>query len=103
MLRSIMIVLSCALFVTTSLAQELPKPTEGDAVLKNFQFTVSEGMAEVTIHYRTLGTPKKNDQGVVQNAVLILHGTTGSGANFLNERFANELFRPGQLLDISKY
>jgi homoserine O-acetyltransferase/O-succinyltransferase len=35
--------------------------------------------------------------------VLILHGTTGSGAQFLSRQFAGALFGPGQLLDATKY
>ncbi|MGH9564978.1 MAG: alpha/beta fold hydrolase, partial [Candidatus Angelobacter sp.] len=54
-------------------------------------------------HYYTLGTPQKDANGKVKNAVLILHGTTGSGRQFLNDHFAGVLFGPGQLLDAAKY
>jgi homoserine O-acetyltransferase len=55
------------------------------------------------LHYRTLGKPQRDGSGRVKNAVLILHGTGGSGAQFLSPQFANELFGPGQLLDTDHY
>jgi homoserine O-acetyltransferase len=55
------------------------------------------------MHYRTLGKPERDGQGVVTNAVLILHGTGGSGANFINAMFAGELFGAGGLLDAGRY
>jgi homoserine O-acetyltransferase/O-succinyltransferase len=78
-------------------------PTEGDYVIKNFTFTSGETLPELKIHYRTLGKPVKDSHGMVRNAVLIGHGTGGTGAAFLREQFAGELFGPGQLLDATKY
>ena len=80
-----------------------PAPVEGDAVLKDFRFTSGETLPELRIHYRTLGSPQKDAQGRVNNAVLIMHGTGGTGAQFLGRNFAGELFGPGQPLDSSKY
>jgi homoserine O-acetyltransferase len=80
-----------------------PAPTSGDYILKDFHFRSGESLASLRMHYRALGTPRKDEHGVVRNAVLILHGTTGSGAQFMNERFAGELFGPAQLLDVSHY
>ena len=37
------------------------------------------------------------------NAVMVLHGTGGSGHQFVNDRFAGVLFGAGQLLDASHY
>ncbi|HEX8468361.1 MAG TPA: alpha/beta fold hydrolase [Allosphingosinicella sp.] len=76
---------------------------EGDAVLKDFRFRTGEKMAGLNIHYATLGTPRRNSRGAVTNAVMVLHGTGGSGRQFLQPQFANELFGPGQPLDISRY
>lgn len=84
-------------------AADSPQPTPGDFVLKDFKFASDETLPELRIHYRTLGTPQKDTQGRVRNAVLILHGTTGSGENFLSQNFAGVLFSPGGLLDASKY
>lgn len=76
-----------------------PAPVQGDYVLKNFAFASGETLPDVRMHYRTIGQPRKDANGVVRNAVLVLHGTTGSGTQFLGPNFAGELFGPGQLLD----
>jgi homoserine O-acetyltransferase len=55
------------------------------------------------MHYRTVGKPQRDEKGVVHNAVLIMHGTTGSGKQFDVPGFAGELFGKGQLLDAEKY
>ena len=100
--------LACFLLVSPSAvrAQAPPAPagvTEHDAVFRNFAFTSGEKLDEVRIHYRTLGTLQKDAQGRPANAVLILHGTGGTGAQFLSPQFAKELFGDGQLLDASKH
>jgi len=80
-----------------------PATTEGDFVVKNFQFRSGETLPELRLHYTTLGKPTKNAQGRATNAVLILHGTGGTGYQFLSPIFAGELFGPGQLLDAARY
>jgi homoserine O-acetyltransferase/O-succinyltransferase len=80
-----------------------PAPVEGDYVVKDFRFRSGEVLPELKLHYRTIGTPAKDSAGVVRNAVLIMHGTGGTGAQFLSPQFANVLFGPGQLLDATKY
>jgi len=79
------------------------RPAEGDYVLRNFRFASGETLPELRMHYRTYGTPARNSQGVVTNAVLIMHGTGGSGAQFGGVGFAGELFGPGQPLDSARY
>ena len=78
-------------------------PVENDFVLKDFKFASGESLPELRLHYRTLGKLQRNVAGLVTNAVLITHGTTGSGANFIRPEFAGELFGPGQPLDSDKY
>jgi homoserine O-acetyltransferase len=80
-----------------------PEPAEGDHVLRDFRFASGESLPELRIHYRTLGTPRRGGDGRVNNAVLVLHGTTGSGANFLRPEFAGQLFGKGQPLDADRY
>jgi len=80
-----------------------PAPVEGDYTIDNFRFESGESLPKLRMHYRTVGTPRRDAQGRVTNAVLILHGTTGSGANFIRPEFAGELFRKGGLLDAEKY
>jgi homoserine O-acetyltransferase len=84
-------------------AAEYPAPVSGDVTLKNFRFVSGETLPDLRIHYRTLGTPWRDARGRVTNAVLILHGTTGNGSNFLRPDFAGELFGQGQLLDARRY
>ncbi|MEJ0047566.1 MAG: alpha/beta fold hydrolase [Rhodospirillales bacterium] len=76
---------------------------EGDYVAHDFHFKSGETAQALRLHYTTLGKPERDAQGRVVNAVLILHGTGGTGHQFLSPQFANELFGPGQLLDPAKY
>jgi len=76
---------------------------EGDVVLKDFRFRSGESLPELHIHYTTLGTPHRNAVGAIDNAVMVLHGTGGSGKQFLRPQFADELYGPGQPLDIRRY
>jgi homoserine O-acetyltransferase len=76
---------------------------EGDYVVHDFEFQSGERLAELRLHYTTLGAPTRNAAGRVNNAVLIMHGTGGQGRGFLSAQFAGELFGPGQPLDISRY
>src|SRR5215469_9296286 len=88
-----------------ALAQSPPKypPTEADYVAHDFKFHSGEQLPELRLHYRTWGKPTRDARGVVNNAVLLLHGTGGTGGQFLAPQFANELFGPGQPLDIDRY
>ena len=88
---------------TQAQAASYPAPTEGDFTVKDFRFASGESLPQLRIHYRSFGTPRQDARGVVRNAVLILHGTGGSGASLVREEFAGELFGPGQLLDASRY
>ena len=94
----------CAAFAqTTPPRTNYPAPVEGDYVVKDFKFKSGETLPELKLHYRTIGTPAKDANGVVRNAVLIMHGTGGTGAQFLSPVFGNVLFGPGQLLDATRY
>jgi homoserine O-acetyltransferase len=84
-------------------ATSWPTPTEGDYTIRNFKFTTGETLPELRIHYRTLGTLHRNAKGHADNAVLIMHGTGGTGAQFLQDRFAGELFGAGQPLDAATH
>src|SRR5437016_13899632 len=56
-------------------AAEYPEPGQRDFVIRDFHFQSGETLAELRIHYRTLGAPRRDEKGVVSNAILILHGT----------------------------
>lgn len=85
------------------LAQQKFAPTGADYVAHDFHFKSGETLAELRLHYLTLGKPERNGAGKVTNAVLILHGTGGSGHQFLSPQFSDVLFGPGQLLDANRY
>jgi len=78
-------------------------PTPGDFVIDDFRFDTGETLAKLKLHYMTVGEPHRGPSGRVDNAVLILHGTGGTGRQFLSDPFAGVLFGPGQLLDASRY
>jgi homoserine O-acetyltransferase/O-succinyltransferase len=90
-------------FCISAAAAEYPAPVEGDFVARDFRFASGETLPELRIHYRVVGKPQKDRAGKVRNAVLIGHGTGGSGAQFIRPEFAGELFGAGQLLDATKY
>ena len=95
--------LALLLFSSALFAQSVPKPTESDFVIHNFKFRSGETLPELRMHYATYGSPQRDSSGRVTNAVMVLHGTGGSGQQFVRAEFAGELFGPGQLLDSSKY
>jgi homoserine O-acetyltransferase/O-succinyltransferase len=84
-------------------AADYPAPAEGDYTIRDFKFASGETLPEVRLHYRTLGKSEKDAQGKTTNAVLIMHGTTGSGAQFIRSEFAGELFGKDQSLDATKF
>jgi homoserine O-acetyltransferase/O-succinyltransferase len=101
-------VVGTALFVAATVSAQAEAPskypvTEGDYVAHDFTFKSGEQLPELRLHYRTLGKLARDAQGRATNAVLILHGTGGSGQQFLQPQFAGELFGAGQLLDINRY
>src|SRR5207247_9055787 len=84
------------LAVLSAAAQSVPAAKEGTRVARDFRFHTGEALPELRLHYRTVGEPSGEP-------VLILHGTTQSGAAMLSPAFAGELFNPGQPLDAAKY
>jgi homoserine O-acetyltransferase/O-succinyltransferase len=82
---------------------DYPAPTESDFTIHDFKFASGVTLPEVRLHYRTLGKQEKDAQGKTTNAVLIMHGTTGSGAQFIRPEFAGELFGKDQPLDATKF
>ena len=84
-------------------ATDYPVPTEGDYAIRDFKFASGETLPELRLHYRTLGKPEKDANGQTRNAVLIMHGTNGSGAQFIRPEFAGELFGKDQPLDATKF
>ena len=104
-MRTLMMGLVLALWSGAAMAQTSPTwtPAEGDYVGGALATTSGAVLPELRMHYRTLGTPVRDATGRVTNAVLLLHGTGGTGAQFLSPQFSNDLFGPGQPLDVTRY
>jgi len=93
-----------SLVVSSAVAQtSWPNQREADFTLKDFHFNSGETLPDLRLHYMTLGTPTRNAAGEIANAVVLLHGTSGSGKSWLLPSLANELFGKGQPLDVSAY
>jgi homoserine O-acetyltransferase/O-succinyltransferase len=97
-----------ALLVSFAAQAAAPPPKswpthEQDVVLKDFRFRDGESLSTLRMHVTTLGSPHRNVAGEINNAVMVLHGTGGDGKQFLRSQFADELYGPGQPLDIRKY
>lgn len=80
-----------------------PEPKAADFVVRDFRFRSGETLPELRLRYYTLGTPHRNAKGEIDNAVMVLHGTGGSGRQFLSPQFADVLLAPGGLLDPARY
>ena len=79
-----------------SLAADFPAPQEGSYIARDFKFHTGEVLPELRLHYRTVGAP-------TGQPVLVLHGTTQSGAAMLAPTFGGELFGDGQPLDAKRH
>ncbi|MBV8146037.1 MAG: alpha/beta fold hydrolase [Gammaproteobacteria bacterium] len=102
-MRSGLLFLLLCCVVPAAPAADYPPPRDGDYLIRDFHFASGETLPELRIHYRTFGEPRTDAHGVVRNAVLIMHGTSGSGASLVRAEFAGELFGPGQPLDAGHY
>jgi homoserine O-acetyltransferase len=96
-------IIVATLLAFSSFAADSPAPQHHDYVIKDFHFASGETLPELRVHYVTFGTPQRDEKGNVRNAVLIMHGTTGSSAQFLVTNFTGVLFGKGQPLDASRY
>src|SRR4029078_624908 len=102
----IIVVASCTLAfsqTTPERQRNYPAPVESDYTISDFKFRSGETLPELKLHYFTIGKPAKDNSGVTRNAVLIMHGTGGTGAQLLSPKSANILVWPGELLDATKY
>jgi homoserine O-acetyltransferase/O-succinyltransferase len=96
---------SIALLALTGALASAPTPAlaqrdSGTFIVRDFRFASGETLPELRLYYRTLGRPRRDAAGVVRNAVLILHGTGGTGAQFFSPLFT-PLYRSGGPLDTS--
>jgi homoserine O-acetyltransferase/O-succinyltransferase len=80
-----------------------PKIHSSEFIIPQYVFRNGERLSDLKIHFYTLGIPKKNEQGEVINAVLMLHYTGASAEAMLTENFMSSLYAPGKPLDAAKY
>jgi homoserine O-acetyltransferase len=92
-----------SLYAAAAFAQPYPAPVEHDWVVRNFTFQSGETLPELRLHYRTIGQPRTDVDGIVRNGILILHGTGGTGAQFVGDGFASRVFGKGQIYDAERY
>jgi homoserine O-acetyltransferase len=97
------VILALSLIALGSVHAEELAPTQSDYTIRNFKFASGETLPELRIHYRTVGKLQRDSRGVAQNAVLILHGTGGSGTQFMRPEFAGQLFVEDGPLDPERY
>ncbi|HEU4554219.1 MAG TPA: alpha/beta fold hydrolase [Chitinophaga sp.] len=102
-LKSLLAALLLYFSLPAAAQRNYPAPAEDTYTATHFQFENGEQLDSLRLHYYTIGTPQKDRNGVVKNAVLILHGTCAAARNFLGRQFAGQLFGPGQPLDAAKY
>ena len=88
---------------TTVWAQDALQSHDGDVVVRDFALQNGEHIPVLKLHYTTLGTAQRDAAGKISNAVLLLHGTTGTGKGYLAPTLADNLFKPGQPLDVQRY
>jgi homoserine O-acetyltransferase/O-succinyltransferase len=97
--KAALLLVCYATAATLAHAQTASTPVEGDFTVRDFSFESGQRLPELRIHYRTLGTLRRDATGRPANAVLILHGTGGTGRQFQSAAFVGGLFGPGQRLD----
>ena len=78
-------------------------PQQASATLANYRFRNGETLPELRLNYATLGQPRRNSHGAIDNAILMLHWTNASGQALLTPEFRTALFAPGAPFDATRY
>lgn len=101
--RSLVLLVGLALAMPLQAQDWVAKAQQHTIELPDFTFHTGEKLPSVKMHVYTLGTPRRDSEGRVTNAIMLLHGTGGNGTSLLAPHFGDELFGEGQLFDIGKY
>ena len=102
-MKSLLLFFALPLLMALPAQAQRPAPKEADYLVHDFHFQSGEVLPDLRLHYTTLGEPHRDPQGHVDNAVLLLHGTTRTGRRFLEPSFSKELYGPGQPLDAARF
>ncbi|MBV9654252.1 MAG: alpha/beta fold hydrolase [Acetobacteraceae bacterium] len=89
--------------IQVAYAADWPNQTDGDLILDSYVCANGDRFVSLKLHYTTIGTPRRDGQGHITNAILLLHGTGGTGKEYLQPEIADHLFKPGAILDASRY
>jgi homoserine O-acetyltransferase len=89
--------------VVTQTVDAQPKPNDAFVDLHDFVFGDGETLASLKLHYLTFGKPRRDANGAITNAVLLLHGTAGSATDLVQAGFFDSLYGAGEPLDLSRY
>ncbi|MBU4534620.1 MAG: alpha/beta fold hydrolase [Euryarchaeota archaeon] len=68
--------------------------------LKNFRFESGEKLPSLNVEYCTLGTPIKDEEGHITNAIVYLHGWSG---DYSSIKRLKDIIGPDKVLDTNKY
>src|SRR5688572_16724639 len=97
------VVVACTLLGAATLEAQTFSVSEHEYTVRNFRFLSGDTLPEVRIRYRTIGTPRKDAQGRISNAVLVLHGSSGDASQVLAPSFTVPLLATGQPLDAAAH
>jgi homoserine O-acetyltransferase/O-succinyltransferase len=76
---------------------------QNEVSFANYKSRDGEILPQLRIQYTTLGTPHKNAQGTVDNAILLLHWTNAGSQALLVPEYQEALFAPGAPLDATRF
>ena len=78
-------------------------PKQGNLFIPEFKLHGGGNISPLHIHYQTLGTPRRDAEGHITNAVLLLHPTGGTGSTFLTPNFVQSLYGREKPLDLNYF
>src|ERR1700722_5837231 len=88
---------------STQAASSQPKTNDAFVELHDFLFGNGETLGSLKLHYLTLGAPRRDASGAIDNGILLLHGTAGAAADLVQAAFFDALYGAGEPLDLSRY
>lgn len=78
-------------------------PRQVDAIFGKYRFRDGDTLPQLRLHYAVLGQPHRDQQGGVDNAILVLHWTNASSQALLVPEYREALFGPGAPFDVTRF